>query len=92
VPTFKLSVATALFAGFAFSAFAAEPVSQQTPPPDHCTKTVGTLGAVMGHSTETAPDGRPIYRFQVRTNGLDYEALCDAKSGLVSDVVPRATH
>jgi hypothetical protein len=91
VPTFKLSVATALFAGFAFSAFAAEPVSQQTPP-DHCTKTVGTLGAVMGHSTETAPDGRPIYRFHVRTNGLDYEALCDAKSGLVSDVVPRATH
>jgi hypothetical protein len=46
----------------------------------------------MGHSTETSPDGRPMYRFHLRTNGLDYEALCDAQSGLVSDVVPRTTH
>ncbi len=89
---FKLPIAAVLFAGLAFPAFGAEPVSQQTPSPDHCTKTVGALGAVMGHSTETSPDGRPMYRFHLRTNGLDYEALCDAQSGLVSDVVPRTTH
>ena len=91
MPTSKLLIAAALLAGFALPAVAAEPVSQQTPPPDRCTKTVGALGAVMGHSTETSPEGRPMYRFQLRTNGRDYEAICDAQSGVVSDVVPRAT-
>lgn len=67
-------------------------VSQETPSADACTKTVNAMGAVMGHTAEVAPDGRPVYRFVLRQNGLDYETVCDAASGVVGDVVPRATH
>ncbi|MGE0023434.1 MAG: hypothetical protein AB7S70_07380 [Hyphomicrobium sp.] len=73
-------------------AAAAETVSRETPPPDACAKAVGALGAPMSHKTETAPDGRPIYRFVLRTNGLDYEAVCDAATGVVGDVTPRQSH
>ncbi len=71
---------------------APDKVSQGTPSADACTKTVNAMGAAMGHTAEVAPDGRPVYRFVLRQNGLDYEVLCDAASGVVGDVVPRATH
>lgn len=73
-------------------ATAAETVSQETPAVDACSKTVGAMGAAMSHKAEVAPDGRPIYRFLLRQNGLDYDVICDAASGLVSDVTPRTTH
>ena len=41
-------------------AAAAENVSQETPAADACAKTVGAMGASMGHTSEVAPDGRPI--------------------------------
>lgn len=73
------------------SAAAAETVSQETPTVDACARTVGAMGAALGHAADVAPDGRPIYRFLMRQNGLDYDVLCDAASGLVKDVTPRAT-
>ncbi len=82
---FALSLASSLPA-------TAENVSQETPSPAACTKTVNAMGAPMGHKSEMAPNGRPIYRFLLRTNGLDYDVLCDAATGVVSDVTPRATH
>ncbi|HEX2839870.1 hypothetical protein [Hyphomicrobium sp.] len=83
----------ALTITFSLPALAApDKVSQETPSADACTKTVNAMGAAMGHKAEVAPDGRPIYRFVLRQNGLDYEVVCDAASGVVGDVVPRATH
>ena len=73
-------------------AVAAENASQETPAVDACAKTVGAMGAAMSHTPEAGPDGRPIYRFLLRQNGLDYDVVCDAASGLVSDVTPRGTH
>lgn len=73
-------------------AAAAENVSQETPAADACAKTVGAMGASMGHTSEVAPDGRPIYRFLLRTNGLDYDVICDAATGVVGDVMPRTAH
>ena len=85
---------TALAVAFVFSlpATAADAVSQKLPDATACTKTVNAMGASMGNTSETAPDGRPIYRFVLRTNGLDYEVVCDAATGVVGDVSPRATH
>jgi hypothetical protein len=74
------------------AAFAAETVSQEMPDPAACTKTINALGASMGHKPDVAHDGRPVYRFVLRTNGLDYDAVCDAKTGVVSDVTPRVAH
>jgi hypothetical protein len=73
-------------------AVAAENVSQETPAVDACAKTVGAMGAAMGHTPEVAPDGRPIFRFLLRTNGLDYDVICDAATGVVGDVTPRTAH
>lgn len=71
---------------------AAETVSRQIPAVDACAKTVNALGASMGHTADATAEGRPIYRFVLRTNGLDYDVVCDAESGLVSDVTPRTSH
>jgi hypothetical protein len=81
-----------LAATFGLSAAAAETVSRETPAVDACARTVGAMGAALGHAADTAPDGQPIYRFLMRQNGLDYDVVCDAVSGLVTDVTPRATH
>lgn len=88
----KMLPLAVLAAGFALPALAAESVAQQTPAVDACSKTVGAMGAPMSHKPDVAPDGRPIYRFLLRQNGLDYDVICDAASGLVSDVTPRGTH
>jgi hypothetical protein len=77
---------------FALPAAAADKVSQKTPSADACTKTVAALGAAMSHTSEVAPDGRPVFRFVLRTNGLDYEAVCEAETGVVRDVTPRMAH
>jgi hypothetical protein len=90
--TIKAVSIAALTLAFGLPAGAAEPVSQEIPTADACTKTVGAMGAAMSHKTDVAPDGRPIYRFLLRTNGLDYTVVCDAASGVVGDVTPRLTH
>jgi len=74
------------------AAMAAEDAAQQIPPATACTKTINAMGASMGSTADIAPDGRPIYRFVVRTSGLDYDAVCDAATGVVSDVTPRVAH
>lgn len=88
----KILPIAAVALAFGLPAFAANTVSQETPAVDACSKTVGAMGAAMSHKPDVAPDGRPIYRFLLRQNGLDYDVVCDAQSGLVSDVTPRATH
>lgn len=90
--TIKALSITALTLAFALPAGAADTVSQETPGADACTKTVEAMGAAMGHKADVAPDGRPIYRYLLRTNGLDYDVVCDATSGVVSDVTPRMAH
>jgi len=77
---------------FGLSAAAAETPSRETPAVEACARTVGAMGAALGHAADVAPDGRPIYRFLMRQNGLDYDVVCDAASGLVKDVTPRTTH
>lgn len=89
---FDIAALAALALAASLPAGATENVSQQMPPVDACTKTVNAMGAAMGHTSEAAQDGRPIYRFLLRTNGLDYDVVCDAASGVVSDVTPRVAH
>lgn len=91
--TIRAAAVAALVTAFALPALAApDKVSQERPSADACTKTVNAMGAPMGHAADVAPDGRPTYRFVLRQNGLDYEVVCDAASGVVGDVTPRATH
>jgi hypothetical protein len=82
----------ALLAGPGFNAAAAENVVQKAPAPDACSKIIAAMGATMGHTADVAPDGRPIYRFVLRTNGLDYDVACDAATGVIGDVTPRMSH
>lgn len=88
----KTAWIAAMVGSIGLPALAADTVSQDVPDVAACTKTVNAMGAAMGHKTDISPDGRPIYRFVLRTNGLDYDVVCDAKTGLVSDVSPRMTH
>jgi hypothetical protein len=61
-----------------------------TEPPNlaTCTKAVNVLGATMSHSEFKDADGRTKYRFTLRTSGLDYDAICDAATGVIGDVTP----
>ena len=89
----KTATVTALAAfALSVSARATETVAHDVPPADACIKTVNAMGASMGHKAETGPDGKPIYRFVLRQNGVDYEAVCDAATGLVGDVTLRTSH
>lgn len=55
---------------------------------DTCIAAVSALGASMGHEEVAGPDGRVLYKFRLRTSGYDYNATCDAQTGMVSDVTP----
>ena len=55
---------------------------------DACLKAVNALGASMGQTEVKAPDGRTLIKFRLRTSGLDYDAICDAATGVVGDVTP----
>lgn len=91
---FWIAVIAALAMGFAVPPATAgsAAVAQETPSADACLQSVDAMGASLSHTAEIAPDGRPVYRFVLRTNGLDYEVACDAKTGLLGDVEPRITH
>jgi hypothetical protein len=56
---------------------------------DKCRSAVNGLGASMGHAEVKGPDGRLFYKFVLRTAGPDYEAWCDAETGILGDVKPR---
>jgi hypothetical protein len=88
--TASLAAAAALV--MAGPASAATPVSQEAPSAEACMKNIDAIGASMGHKAETSPDGRSVLRFHLRTNGLDYEVVCDPKTGMLGDVTPRTSH
>lgn len=92
----KTILTAAALTGFAVasaSSLAAEEASASdkapTPSADVCLKAINALGASMGRTETTAADGRLMYKYHVRTSGLDYDAICDAKTGVVGDVKPR---
>lgn len=70
-------------------AMATERAGAAAPSPDACRKTVHAIGASMGDAEEKAVEWGLAYHFVVRTNGVDYDVLCDAKTGLVKDVARR---
>jgi hypothetical protein len=47
------------------------------------------MGASMSDAEEKAAEWGLAYHFIVRTNGIDYDVLCDARTGLVKDVARR---
>ena len=71
------------------AALAAESAAEPNGTFKACLKSVSVLGASMGHSEIKSKDGRQLYRFTLRTAGLDYVADCDAATGSIGDVVPR---
>lgn len=82
--------ATALFAATSAQADQRLTVTQTTPSPDACTRSVQAMGASMGYTA--VPGEKPTFLFTVRVNGLDYTALCDAETGMVKDVSPKSSH
>lgn len=71
--------------------WATESADGAYPSPDACRKTVHAMGASMGEAEEKAAEWGLAYHFVIRTNGIDYDVLCDAKTGLVKDVSKRDT-
>jgi hypothetical protein len=57
--------------------------------PDACLGAVKAIGAQMGRGEPVQERGAPALRYVVRTNGCDYDVICDPATGLVSDVSPR---
>ncbi len=89
---FKLA-STAAISIFTASAAQADQrlsVTQTTPSADACTRTIQAMGASMGYTA--VPGEKPTFLFTVRVNGVDYSALCDAATGMVKDVSPKASH
>ncbi len=68
---------------------AAEAAADGKPSADACGKTVNAIGASMGYTEFKGPNGEPAFRYVVRTNGVDYDVLCQASTGVVTDVSPR---
>lgn len=87
----NLVLATLLWTGAPITATTAQDV--QAPAAgttlETCLKAVNLLGASMGYSEVTDGQGHPLYRFRLRTSGMDYMATCDAKSGIVGDISAR---
>ncbi len=76
-------------ASMAAPALATESGDGKLPSPDACRKTVHAMGASMSDAEQKAAEWGLAYHFVVRTNGIDYDVLCDAKTGLVKDVAKR---
>jgi hypothetical protein len=87
--TLKIPLAFAALLLAAMSALATESRTTEALSPDACRKTVHAMGASMGDAEEKAAEWGLAYHFVVRTNGVDYDVLCDAKTGLVKDVAKR---
>lgn len=83
----------ALIVAIATPALAAAPEFsrdiKEQPAIEACQKAVDLMGASLGSKAITADNGAPAILFLVRANGLDYEVICDAATGVVSDVAPR---
>jgi hypothetical protein len=59
------------------------------PAPDFCVKSVNAMGAQMGRAEPVRDERGVVNRYIVRSNGVDYDVLCDPETGLVRDVAPR---
>ena len=68
---------------------ATEKAGDAPPSPEACRKNVRAMGASMGEAEEKAAAWGLAYHFVIRTDGIDYDVLCDAKTGLVKDVARR---
>jgi hypothetical protein len=53
-----------------------------------CEKNVSAIGTSMGHSETKSDTGRPLIEFVVRSGAGDYAVMCDAETGLVTDIGP----
>ncbi len=80
-------VFTAVPAGLTWAQEAPAPAAAT--PFDKCLKAVNLRGASMGHTETKDAQGRPAFRFTLRTSGMDYVAICDAQSGMIHDVSPK---
>jgi hypothetical protein len=89
-PSLALAIAAIMTGAMALDpALATEGAGAEAPSPDACRKTVHAMGASMGDAEQKAAEWGLAYHFVVRTNGIDYDVLCDAKTGLVKDVARR---
>lgn len=86
-----LAIAAGALSPFA-QAMAAEPGAPTLPPVKACMDTIKSMGSSMGYSSSTGTDGAVIYAFILRAAGVDYDAICDAATGIVKDVSPRPLH
>jgi hypothetical protein len=53
---------------------------------DRCLKSINVIGASMGHVEKTGTDGKSMLHFVVRSNGAEYQVLCETETGIVKDV------
>lgn len=92
--TAKSLVAVAAFALVAggSAAQAGDAAGQVGASPDLCIRTIKAMGSSMGYTAREEVGGKAQFLFVLRANGVDYDALCDAATGLVKDVTPRTTH
>lgn len=70
-------------------ALATESAGATPPSADACRKTVHAMGASMGEAEQKAAEWGLAYHFVVRTNGIDYDVVCEAATGVVTDVTRR---
>ncbi len=82
-------LALLLACGCLGSPLSAEAAPEAKASAEACGKTVNAMGASMGYSESKGPKGEPAFRYVVRTNGVDYDVLCEASTGVVTDVAPR---
>jgi|CXWL01.1.fsa_nt_gi hypothetical protein len=84
------AVCTIIVAGTALAAASATgSVARTALGNDACAKTIHAMGAELGRAEEKGAEGALAYRFVVRTNGVDYDVICDAATGVVRDVALR---
>jgi len=87
--THRIAAAGAIAAFMAAAPAMATEGAAASASPDACRKTVHAMGASMSDAEEKAAEWGLAYHFIVRTNGIDYDVLCDARTGLVKDVARR---
>lgn len=86
------AVANAGAAGEAATTVPATPApaaATAAPNPAACMKTVNAIGASMGGAEAKETSAGTNLLFVVRSNGTDYNVICDPKTGLVSDISKR---
>jgi hypothetical protein len=79
-----ISMALLAVTAHAGPSLAAEPAA--TPKLDRCLESINVIGASVGHVEKQGPSGKPMLHFLVRSNGAEYDVVCEADTGLLKDV------